>query len=100
MLRELENQIQPIEKEKKDYRIFLVTNEPKFLNALKNKFFERLTVVDCSNVEKDPYLHGKEALLHCLLLARCNLFVATDSTLRTCVSCLNPSISHRIVHPD
>lgn len=94
IMSEVESKVQAIEKEKKSYRIFLVTNEPKLLNTLQKKFSEKLTILDSASIERDPYSDGEEAILQCLLLAKCDLFIAADSILSACVYCFNPSLAH------
>jgi hypothetical protein len=82
-------------------KIFFATDEAFVLTSILEEFKEKVYFTDSFRREdslplhynnKDPYLHGKEALIDCLLLSKCNEIIRTNSNL-SAVSCFfNPSM--------
>lgn len=93
------------------YKIFVATDEKKFLNFLEKEFpgdvismpgIERSVNQDPLHInrEKDQYKIGKDALVDCLLLSRTNLLIRTSSNLSRWSTYFNPKLevielSHR-----
>jgi len=83
-------------------KFFIATDEEKFLNAAKKKYHTRIIYrnqkrsTNSIPVHRDKsinnYIKGKEALLDCLLLAKCNILIRTASNLSDVSCCLNPDI--------
>lgn len=71
--------------------IFVATDEESFLEEMKQHFKKRVIFIDAlRSANDDPvfqshdhsgYQKGKEALIECLLLSRCDILIRTDSNL-------------------
>ena len=71
--------------------IFVATDEESFLEEMKQHFTERVIYIDAlRSTNDDPifqsddhsgFQKGKEALIECLLLSRCDILIRTDSNL-------------------
>ncbi len=89
---------------RKDYRIFLATDDAGVVNLFASAFSGRVCYLEgasrSSSRGKPPHLlpHpdryelGKEAILDCLLLSRCDLLVRTSSNLSLWSTFLNPAL--------
>lgn len=98
MLNVIENQIA---KSPRNWKIFIATDEDGFLKTLEEKYQGRICYIDAQRsmdestpLHTDPsvnhYLHGKEALLDCILLSRTNLLIRTCSNLSECCKYFSP----------
>lgn len=83
------------------YKIFIATDEQPFISYMVQQFHDQ--VVYCNHFRsknKHPihygnnnkYQSGKEALIDCLLLSRCNVLIRTQSNLSSMAANINPSL--------
>jgi len=83
-------------------RLFLATDEQAFLDYLREKFPDTLLhrelfrsrdgrPIDEVN-EDGNYRKGEDAVIDCLLLARCQMLVRTESNLSVCSTLFNPAL--------
>lgn len=88
------------------YKIFVATDEQAFLDDIGSNF-KNVICYDCLRSANDtplhyskaqesmspssnPYERGKEALIDCLLLAKCHILIRTQSNLSSAASDFNP----------
>jgi hypothetical protein len=94
--------INAILKEKKQkYRLFIATDEKPFLNYIRKNFFCPIIYTNAyrslddqpvHKIEQSGYQKGKEALIDCLLLARCSFLIRTESNLSHTTEYFNPNL--------
>lgn len=89
---------------RKDYRIFLATDDAGTARLFASAFSGRICLQDTVRSESrrsppphlapghDRHTLGKEALLDCLLLSRCDLLIRTSSNLSLWSTYLNPDL--------
>lgn len=84
-----------------DTAVFVATDEQPFLDYMLAAFPAQVIHRDVTRstddtathvMEGDNYRKGEDALVDCLLLARCVHLIRTDSNLGLCASFLNPDI--------
>ncbi len=89
------------EKDLKDYKIFVATDELEFLTFMESSFPHAILVystqysTDGSPLHEnnpDKFLHGEEALIDCLLLARTDVLIRTSSNLSLWSTYFSPSL--------
>lgn len=83
-------------------RFFVATDEETFLEAAVKKYGRDITYVEQirsttqlaphNMVEIPNYIKGKDALIDCLLLSRCNILIRTSSNLSCASVFFNPNI--------
>lgn len=84
-----------------DYVIFIATDEWNFIEYISDLFPHRVCYVEEAtrsfnhrpvhlNKNRDPYLVGREALIDCLLLSKCDLLIRTSSNLSLASTFFNP----------
>ena len=87
-------------------RIFLATDEQSCVEFLRAAFRDRLVYRDISRAVDGRPLHkaagsgrrkGEDAMLDCLLLARCTCLIRTDSDLGLFSTFFNPHLPVRLV---
>ena len=81
--------------------IFVATDEELFLEEMKQQFKERVIFIDAlrsmndhpifQSDEHSGYQKGKEALIECLLLSRCDILIRTDSNLSLACRYFSPN---------
>jgi hypothetical protein len=91
-------------------RIFLATDEQPFLDYMRAQFPDTLLYremfrsadgrpIDEVN-EDGNYRKGEDAVIDCLLLARCRALIRTASNLSVCATLFNPALPQRALnHP-
>ncbi|MEI8300976.1 MAG: nodulation protein NodZ [Chlamydiota bacterium] len=83
----------------KTYRLFVATDEVTFLEVMKNRYdiyytnAQRMDKYPIHYVSEQGYLKGKEALIDCLLLAKSDVLVRTNSNLSAVAAYFNPSMA-------
>jgi hypothetical protein len=84
-----------------DYLIFVATDEQNFLNHMQKAFPGKVICLQCFRssdgspihlVKPSPYSQGKEALIDCLLLSKCNVLLRTSSNLGAWSAFFNPEL--------
>jgi SAM-dependent methyltransferase len=87
-----------------DYRVFVATDEERFLHYMQEAFPGKIIFQDCLRSSTDapvhfhnpkntsPYMRGKEAVLDCLLLSRCHTLIRTSSYLSFSSCLFNPDL--------
>lgn len=82
-------------------RVFVATDEQAFLDRMLKQFGKELIYCDAFRSidgapahggAADPRKRGEEAVVDCLLLARCNYLIRTPSNLGLCTTFFNPRI--------
>lgn len=82
-------------------KIFVATDEEPFLDAMKKAFPGKICHTSAQRIEGKPvhyastkcFLKGKEALMDCLLLAKSDLLIRTNSNLSTVAAFFNPTVT-------
>lgn len=84
---------------KQNMKIFIATDEEAFICFMKDKFQNNIYYTNATrsmnslpvhlHYNQDPYKNGKEALIDCLLLSKCNALVRTESHLSNTALMLN-----------
>jgi hypothetical protein len=95
-LSKIENEIAVQE----DCKIFVATDDPSFLEEIKKHFGEKVYYIDAQRLKDKPvhyyskerFLNGKEALLDCLLLAKSDVLIRTNSNLSAVSAYFNPQM--------
>jgi hypothetical protein len=91
------------------FKLFVATDEQAFLEHLKALFpdcllyCEAFRSVDGQPIDirmGDNYKKGEEAILDCLLLARCDCLIRTSSNLSLFSTFFNPAIPEILLAPD
>lgn len=94
----------------KDYLIYVATDEQQFLDYMNNTFEGKILFQQClrsSNHKQihyfnpentDKYKTGKEALIDCLLLSKCNHLIRTSSCLSLASTYFNPDITETVLN--
>lgn len=99
MAKQIRDQIK--ERNLKNFKIFVATDETAFTQFLEAEFPGRVvkTDIERSNNErplhlgaKDPYRAGESALIDCLLLAKGNVIIRTSSNLSLFSTYINSTI--------
>lgn len=84
-----------------NWKIFVATDDANFLHHISQRFPGKVIFQDAirsSNSEPvhmtltHGYQKGEEALIDCLLLSNCHLFIKTASNLGDSALCFNPSL--------
>ena len=84
-----------------DYRIFVATDEQRFLEYIQREFPGRAMALEMERSSggrpihtdnRSPSKHGQEAIIDALLLSRCHVLVRTSSNLSLWSSYLNPDL--------
>lgn len=92
----------------KDYKIFVATDEERFLQEIKREFKERVIFSDARRSSDGRAVHfahshsyktGEEAVVDCLLLSRSNYLLRTESNLSFCSGLFNPNLPIKILTP-
>lgn len=89
-------------------RIYLATDEQGFLEYMRTRHSTSLLYrdmfrssdgrpIDEVNVDT-PYARGRDAVIDCLVLSRCNFLVRTESNLGACATYFNPALAHRTLN--
>lgn len=86
--------------EHEDAKIFVATDEVCFLQKIQDCFGERVFFIEAQRFDGHPvhyvsnkcFLKGKEALIDCLLLARSDILVRTNSNLSAVSAYFNPEM--------
>lgn len=92
-----------IEKSPENWKIFLATDEQKFLQKLIDTHLERVCYIDANRSLNDnspvhidnkdnPSKNGQDALLDCILLSKTDILVRTASNLSECCRYFNPEL--------
>ncbi|MBA3955022.1 hypothetical protein H0X48_06920 [Candidatus Dependentiae bacterium] len=84
----------------KTYKIFVASDEQKFVDHIKNKFSNVYYTNSIRSTNGAPvhynnnahFQHGLECVIDVLLLARCNTIIRTASNVSSAVSMLNPNV--------
>jgi hypothetical protein len=88
-----------------DYLVFVATDEEQFLSYMQNIFEGKVVSKDCLRSSSlnpvhyfnpntvSPHNAGKEALMDCLLLSKCNHLIRTSSCLSLVSTYFNPDLS-------
>jgi Nodulation protein Z (NodZ) len=93
--------IREAEKSRKKYKIFVATDEQKFLDYMKEKHASKIVHIEAIRSQDGSPVHfrddehyriGEEAILDCLLLSRCSVLVRTASSLSAASEQFNPNI--------
>jgi hypothetical protein len=83
------------------WKVFLATDEQPCLDFLRARFAGRLECLDMRRstdggpidvILGDNFRKGEDAVLDCLLLARCDFLVRTASNLSLCSTLFNPDL--------
>jgi Nodulation protein Z (NodZ) len=83
------------------WKIFVATDEQAFLDFMRARFPGRLACLDMHRstdgspidvVPGDNFRKGEQAVMDCLLLARCDHLVRTASNLSLCATFFNPRL--------
>jgi hypothetical protein len=86
------------------YRLFIATDAQSFLDYIKSEFSCPIahTLHVSSNIasRQQYYKRGKEALIDCLLLARCHFLIRTESNLSLAAIKFNPSLPNCLIAPN
>ncbi len=90
-----------------NYRIFIATDEQAFLDYITQRFSCPVVYTNAfrssnglavhSQTSDSNYQKGKEALIDCLLLSRCNFLIRTESNLSRAAEFFNPSLPVRFL---
>lgn len=92
----------------RNYKIFVATDEAPFLDFLKAYF---PSIIVQSNAHRssdsravhtsggDTYQKGKEAIIDCLLLSKCDYLIRTSSSLSLCATFFNPNLPVKLLNP-
>ena len=89
------------ENELKNYKIFVASDEQKFIDFMRNLFSDSLITYDAHRSLDGSPLHyqttdkfqiGEEALIDCLLLSKGNVLIRTSSNLSLWSTYFNPFI--------
>ena len=92
----------------KKFRIFVATDEQDFMDEMNERFPGQVLTASTIRSDNgkplhtsriDPYKHGEEALIDCLLLSRCNHLIRTSSNLSLCSTYFNPELSVELLNP-
>lgn len=81
-------------------KIFLATDELSFLEKMKDLFDNNLYYIEAQRLDghpihygsDKPFLMGKEALIDCLLLAKSDILIRTNSNLSAVSAYFNPDM--------
>lgn len=82
-----------------DSKIFVATDESDFLEAMQEAFGDKVLYTASQRrydhlplhyFTSDGYLQGKEALIDCLLLSKCQVLIRTNSNLSAVSAFFNP----------
>lgn len=105
VIHEIINDI-PLEKQN-DYKLFIATDEQRFLDYIKQSFSCPVIYTKSFRTSNGKavhtssgysnYLKGKEALVDCLLLSRCDYLIRTESNLSKTSEHFNPSLPVRFM---
>ena len=95
------------QRELKDFAIYLATDEEPFLHYMQQTFDGKIISQDClrssdqnspvhyfNSNNKSPYTTGKEALIDCILLSKCQHLIKTSSCLSLVSTFFNPELSY------
>jgi len=83
------------------WKVFLATDEQPFLDFMRVRFPDRLECLDMRRstdgspidvIPGDNLRKGEDAVMDCLLLARCDRLVRTASNLSLCATFFNPRL--------
>lgn len=81
--------------------LFIATDEQAFLDYMQQQFPGKIIAQDCCRSQDGnkihvhnpkPYEHGKEAVIDCLILSRCNVLFRTSSNLSLWSTYFNPDL--------
>jgi len=84
-----------------DYKIFVASDELQFIEFLQKSFANAVITYSTQRSSDgkplhlkrlNPYLHGEEALIDCILLSKGNVLIRTSSNLSLWSTYFNPSI--------
>jgi len=90
-----------------NFAIFVATDEEQFLDYMIDEFEEHVVYTKAfrsSNevpvhLHKENYEKGKQAVIDCLLLSKCDYLVRTSSSLSLCATFFNPKIPSILLNP-
>jgi hypothetical protein len=83
------------------YVIFVATDEQGFLDAMREAYPGRVRSCDAirsrdgapvHTAQGNAYRKGRESVVDCLLLSRCDLLIRTPSNLGLCATFFNPDV--------
>lgn len=94
------------EKELDNYKIFVATDAQPFLEYIERKFPGRILSTNAMRSSDENPLHynrtsdiphyfyqqGRETVIDCVLLSRCNFLIKTSSNLNLCSTFFNPAL--------
>lgn len=89
--------------------IFLATDEQKMVRFLRSKFGKKLICLNSIRAtnrnpihtdKKNGYRKGKEAVMDCILLSKCDYLIRTSSNLSLCSTFFNPNIPTLLLNPN
>ncbi|MBI5274185.1 MAG: hypothetical protein HY860_03935 [Chlamydiales bacterium] len=89
-----------------DYRLFVATDSEDFLNAIKKQYGPIVAYTNSiRSIDGSPlhynvknvsnhyyYLQGKETVIDCILLSKCDFLIKTSSNLNLCSCFFNPNL--------
>ena len=84
-----------------DSKVFVATDELGFLEAMQEAFGDKIVYTKSQKSPnnqplhystQDGYLQGKEALIDCLLLSKCQILIRTNSNLSAVSAFFNPHL--------
>ena len=81
-------------------KIFVATDESSFLEKMKERFGKNICYIEAQRFDGHPvhyisnkcFLKGKEALIDCLLLAKSDVLIRTNSNLSAVSAYFNPNM--------
>lgn len=90
------------------YVVFLATDEKGIVDFLREQFGKKLVCLNAIRStngrathydSKENYKKGKEAVMDCLLLSRCQYLIRTSSNLSLCSTFFNPKMPVDLINP-
>ena len=85
-----------------DYKIFIATDEYKFLHFMMYRFHKKVCYCEAKrsigsiplhlDEDRNPYQTGEDALIGAILLSRVNFLIRTSSNLSLCSRYFNPEL--------
>lgn len=100
------SELEKIIKDKKQYRIFVATDEEAFLQLMCTRYPKKVLFLEAIRSQDQKPIHtgsenkyrlGQEAVMDCLLLSRCHFLLRTDSCLSITSARFNPRMPDLLI---